>query len=289
MEFNLLEFINTENLSAISNDLKQIADNGIPIIDTFAPVTTIVNVLTTVFATALGGWVTIQLFKRQEKMRIKEDLRLSFYKVYSQMYNDLYQDILDLNEGIKCKNKYLNKDSMYIQDAITGSHGLKSWNCTYSQETTKADINRIKSIQSKSQNLNKFLKSNTVVFNFNTIYDKVHNKIEEIQKVYITIESTYNITDGNNRKLINALNDIDEQVKILNSEGNYLKFDKDTAKKLLINVEKNLEHLKEKAVKEHNELVPTLLNIDIELDNILNEIEIINKKIQTEYIGEYFK
>lgn len=87
------------DIESIKLSLEALSNKGIPIIDTFAPITTVVNIVTTVFATAFGGWITLLLFKRQEKMRIREELKLSFYNKYEKLYNELnsYFEVYLLN------------------------------------------------------------------------------------------------------------------------------------------------------------------------------------------------
>lgn len=277
------------DIESIKLSLEALSNKGIPIIDTFAPITTFVNIVTTVFATAFGGWVTIQLFKRQEKMRIKEDLRLSFYKEYREKYKDLYESILDLNESIKRYKKVWNEDSMYIKDAIIGAYGLKNWNCYYPQDINTDYINKIKEINVKSQILNKFLKINNNIFTLNTIYDDTNNKIEEIKSVYIELGSAYMVTKGMDDELRKNLNNINEYKEKLNQETISIKFDEKMTIKHLIQVEKSNEDFKEKQVKRHNELIPRVLDFDIELDKILEDIQSMNEAIENEYISKYFK
>ncbi len=82
------------DIENIKTSLEIISKNGIPIIDTFSPITTSVNIMTTIFSTAFGGWITILLFKGQEKMRIREELIISFYQEYKNIYNRLIKELL---------------------------------------------------------------------------------------------------------------------------------------------------------------------------------------------------
>ena len=288
MIFNIIGFVSSQDVHSISNSLVKIANNGIPIIDTFAPKATGVNIVTTILATSFGGWLTLQLFKKQEKMRIREELRISFYKEYNQMYSELYLSLSSLNTKIKRKNKVVNEDLLYIKEGFIETLGLKTWDSYYSQEMNIDFINDFKNIYIQSNNINNFLKRNTYVFNLNTIYDEIHSKIDEIQEIYTKLESTYNLTIKQEAKLINDLDNPDELVKILNMRNSSFKFNKENAKDIVILKEKILEGAKEKSVQEHNKLVPRILKIDIELDSILDSIIDMNKIIEYEYISKYF-
>ena len=285
----IMEFIKSENLITISEALKHIADNGIPIIDTYAPITTTVNIITTIFATAFGGWVTIQLFKRQERMRIREELRLEFYKEYRQMYKELYKDLVDLFENIKTKKSVWDKKLMYIESPVVGALKLKNWNCYYPREMNKDSIKKIKEIHIKSQHINEFLNNSTVIFEDNSIYNDIHIKIDEIKQVYIEVECAYKLTFERDEDLRKNLNHIDEQIELLNNGQIANKYNEEGAKNHLINVEKRLEEYKQNNVDKHNDLIPRILDMDKELNNILSDIKNINSIIEREYINKYFK
>lgn len=98
-ELNVLN----ENLLILSSK-----DGGIVIHDTFANISTWVDLGITLFATVIGavigGWITIQLFKKQEKMRIKQELRLEFYKGYKPLYKKYIDEIIDLRDTVRSLN-----------------------------------------------------------------------------------------------------------------------------------------------------------------------------------------
>lgn len=78
----LLQIINEKGIK-ISND--------IAIADGFSLISTTVGIISTIIATVLGGWLTIGLFKKQERMRIRQELILDFIKEYNKFYKELYE------------------------------------------------------------------------------------------------------------------------------------------------------------------------------------------------------
>ena len=82
------------NIDSIKNSLEIISTKGIPIIDTYANISTWINmgtaIVSTFIGTVIGTRFTMELFKSQKNMRIKEEFRIIFYKGYKPLYKSLF-------------------------------------------------------------------------------------------------------------------------------------------------------------------------------------------------------
>lgn len=83
----------SNNIEGINQSLKTLAEPS----DAFMPIATITTLITTLIGTAIGTGFTMWLFKKQEKMRIREELRLDFYKNYKKIYKKLTTEIGEIN------------------------------------------------------------------------------------------------------------------------------------------------------------------------------------------------
>lgn len=60
-----------------------------------------VNLFITLAGTVAGGIITLVVFKKQERKRIKQELRLNFFKEYKLMYENFADDLVKLISSIK--------------------------------------------------------------------------------------------------------------------------------------------------------------------------------------------
>lgn len=252
--------INTEQ--AI-NFINRVTKNGVPIsindevaiksIIVTGMITAIGTFIATYYATRATSKNTIELFKKQEKMRIKEDLRIDFYKKYKQKYDDVYDGVVKIHQSIVDKKQYRNREELYIKENYYDSIENKTiWSYSFPKAMYEKDILRIRETCNNLDSLKKFIKANNIIYKVEKCpYCDIYIKLDEIKGLYNTLHRAY-------------MN--------LDIKGSI-----------------NIENIKVAAVKEHNEAVTKLFEAEIILEKIISDIETINKTIENEFIGEYFK
>lgn len=97
------------------NDIKTLSDilsNGInvSIKDGFMPIDFLSTLAATLIATLFGAGITLVIFKKQEKIRIKEDLNIEAFKEYKNIYSELKNSVRDfLIQAIDELGQYMVK------------------------------------------------------------------------------------------------------------------------------------------------------------------------------------
>lgn len=262
------------DIESIKLSLDALSNQGISVIDSFAPITTGINILTTVFATAFGGWITLLLFKRQEDMRIREDLRLKFYEDYEVKYNNVLISLDNFKNNIGGASKNIF--------SIGGIHKVHQFEKINTIETLIKDFNseRVQKaiivtdeLVEKMENLEKFMKSKEVIhgyeeFKFKEELKQVKNIKEKFNQLAIT------------KIMVEVFNEINDEGEIITEDY--------TGNKQKIAVSKpNVTEYIEGYKKEYNELI----NIceDEKINEIETSIQKNHKEIVDEFIKIYFK
>lgn len=249
----LMKLLNTlnENLSILSSK-----DGGVVIHDTFANVSTWVDLGITLFATIvgalIGGLITIKLFKQQERMRIKQELKLEFYKEYKPLYK-LYIDEIKNLKYVLNTAKYLNESShsafeITAYDWLETEKGLK--HCKHKGTLDKI-IELIKNTTKHMDNLNDYIEMNKInLIDYNgEVYDKlgvdlflIKNKICELEKW--------------NRQ---------------------------------VNIFANRDYTSDEIITKYSEVVKYTIDSYDEIERIINDSINIHLKFEFEFLNQYFK
>lgn len=261
------------NIEGINNSLKTILDKdgGVVIHDTFAPITTKVTALTTLGTTIVGALIgtlfTMWLFKRQEKMRIKQELKLDFYRGYEVLYKSLLSNMNECQKEVNRLKGLLTYDIegnvVNFIDGITSFSDIeKNYN-----GTMEKSIQLFKDLQIKLEDLEIFMNSKKTITGYESY------KFESIKGTIKSINTQYSHLEFRTRGIITD--------KILNDCREKFDLDKEampTNEQVICGV---VEKYKEVLVETMNKIENT--------PTILNEIQTINSKIENEFIGVYFK
>lgn len=248
-------------IDGINQSLKIIVnkDGGVVIHDTLAKTTTVANFITTILATVFGGWVTIQLFKTQEKMRIKQDLRLNFFKEYKVIYNRLLQSLVAFENELNIVNSiniYPNKDYYKVKENTI--HDKKILEYKHQEEFVSKVIDLCKIVYDTMKELNDYLVSNEIVLR------DYKGELFKAESAFILILKT-NI----NRLTLNY-----NSIEIINSPV----------------YGENVEEVNE--LKQHNkEYFDSVIGLEIEkkVTNLINNVKNKHSEIENEFMDKYFK
>lgn len=259
------------DIEGIKISLETIAQNGIPIIDTYAPITTWINIGTTIFATAFGGWITLQLFKRQERMRIREEIRLEFYKQYEEIYKLLLDEFIEYKEevyklsGLMSKNdkgeirSFINS----INDLILKQEDVKN---NY-ESTMKESIKLITDIKNRLDKLEDFMDSKkTITGYYEYKYILIKKQIKEYEDNFGELRFRYNKLCSDS-KMASALEKIGIEEESQIEDETKIKDEIQSYNKVLIKINSK--------------------NNALEL--LIKQMQDINQAIEKEFIGEYFE
>lgn len=252
------------DIEIIKLSLEALSNQGISVIDSFAPITTGINILTTVFATGFGGWITIQLFKRQEKMRINQELCLEFYKEYSSLYLKLHRSIYNLRKTIIQINPGRRN--------IMGVHCLYDDLNFYIDKENKDYVDLERHISIYKNRIEKYFKIkkessdlNYLLYTKKNIWGEEDNPYLEVEYKLMKIFVMYNILFINGKELKEILYKYDNK-------------DPDKYKETF-----------KRRIKTYNRMLERLYGSIDELKEILEFIEIENKKVEDRFLGQYFR
>lgn len=250
------------DIESIKLSLEALSNKGISIIDTFAPITTGVNIITTIFATAFGGWVTIQLFKRQEKMRIKQELRLNFFKEYKSIYDRLLKllsefqiELFIVNQmNLNYENKYYSLKEKIIDDKRVLEY-------EHQKELVSKVIDICNNVYKTMEELDDYLASNEIVLRD---YKGQLFEIERAEVLLIKTKIGDLIYNYNNIEIINnpmCVEDMEEINRCKKENKKYFDYI----------VELETEHGQKKVT------------------NLMKNMKKTHSKIEKEFLGKYFK
>lgn len=161
------------DIESIKLSLEVLANKGIDIKDTFAPIT----FTTTIGATIIGGLIALWGTKIQEKGRIKNEMRLDRYNQFQNIYNDIYVNINNFvghMEIIKSTYPDISEWNIYFEQN-------KLWNLRIMRSLI-CPLKEIKHLRLRSNEIHKFIENNKRVLGIeDNPYDGI---IEEINKIY---------------------------------------------------------------------------------------------------------
>lgn len=240
-----------ENLSILSSK-----DGGVVIHDTFANVSTWVDLSTTLFATIvgalIGGLITIKLFKQQERMRIKQELKLEFYKEYKPLYKLYIDEIKNLKYTLNtAKYLYESSESAFeitTYDWLETEKGLE--HCKHKGTLDKI-IELVKSATKYMDDLNNYIEMNKInLVDYNgEIYDKLGVDLFLIKTKICELEKW-------NRQ---------------------------------INIVANRKYTVDEIITKYSEIVKYTIDSYDKIDRIINDSISIHSKLEFEFLNQYFK
>lgn len=241
------------DLSSVLNELQEISKNITEISNGGLSFNDIFN---TLLGTFLGSILTIWLFKSQEKIKIKEELRMEFYKEYRDRFNILSNDCMELLATLhyieSCveasKNLSDYKKNIYIikfDDRIS----IPSWNIDLPQ--VKCMVSAFNRVLEDLEKIKNTFSRNDIIYNkcpeFHTLICGLYKVRPEID----SIELAY--------KIIKERDSIDE------------------------------ENVKDKFMEIHNNSINQLAEFSSEFQSLVNSIYDRHKSIELEFLGRYFQ
>lgn len=230
-------------IDTLNQNLQMFMDknNGVVIHDTFAPVTTITNIIILV----LGGWLTIKWFRKQEKIRTTQEFRIDFLKEYRMLYRDFNKSFKNYNLKVKTI-KEVKKWSKIIFEIYQKKEGID--------------------VSGKDELI-------TLIEIGMDVYDKLEilNQHIEDNKRIITIDKTtdYMLVETNIFTMKMDLYELNHALEQLNKgiyENEYLveKYDKYISR--IINSYDKMKELEENLKKAHEKIEDDIFNIISERD-----------------------
>lgn len=180
------------DIESIKLSLEALSNKGIPIIDTFAPITTSVNFMTTLFATVVGGGIALWGTKIQEKNRIRNEMKLDRYNQFQNIYKDIYININNFivhMDVIKITYPDLSEWKIYLeQDSLWNLRIMRSLICP---------LKEIKDLRIKSNEIHKFIENNKRVLGIEeNPYDGIIEKINKVYNLFSNVETLNEVIDS---------------------------------------------------------------------------------------------
>lgn len=261
------------NIEGINNSLKTILDKdgGVVIHDTYANVSTWVDLGTTLVATIVGaviaGFITLHLFKKQERMRLKEDFRLNFYKDYEvgyqkllNVFNDCYKEVTRLN------NLFTFDEKGNVINFIDGITTFSEMEENYDY-TMKKSRQVFKALQEELEDLEIFMESKKTITGYESY------KFKEIKKYAKGINQKLSHLGARKQGIItdSVLSKCKERYKLKDGQ----KPTPEQISSVLVD-------------KYRGVLVKIIAEVD-KIQQKLSEMQDINSKIEKEFIGTYFE
>lgn len=246
--------VNKEQLIIFIND---VINNGIPIKDSYAPVETRVNIITTFIGSIIGTMFTMWLFKKQEKMRIREEKRQDFYKEYKRLYREFTKSIKELDFSINVMKIISQEEErafdLKVKSAFDCEQQIVLEHCSYNNildEVIKASAKTRDALIE----IDDLFQENTLILN--NYKGKNYNEII-IYLYWLTYHINY---------LLNYNSKIESQTK----DKKYLSEDR----------------IKE-IIKDYRDTIKRILDSD--LGRIAKKIKSVNCDIEHEFLNQYFE
>lgn len=254
------------NIESINKSLEIIAENGIHIIDTYNLITICEKICTIIFPSIFGGWITLQLFKRQEKIRIREKIRLDFYKQYEELYE------LVLEEFFKYKSEILRISSFFavdnngnvkhIIDSISNQEDVKR-----NYELMKDSIKFIKNIKESLEKLEYFMDSKKTITGYDEYkYSEIKRKVKKYKRYFGELSLRYDVICPN-EELIRSY----EKIGVSNE------------------IKQEDESEKNNMIEKYKETLVKIYKANNMFESLLKDMQNINEGIEKEFIGGYFE
>lgn len=183
------DIIQVLNSSELSNNLSKIANEGIPILDSFAPIGLLSSVIATLIGTIIGTLFTMKLFKQQEKIRIRSELKLAVYEKYQDLYNDILEStnkLIETSMNIQTTLAYniFNTDEVDIEHLV---NEVVEDDIELITEDILTSINQCKTLLGKFKLLINFMESKKTIIEHNKNY--FSNQEQEIEVLNLALHS----------------------------------------------------------------------------------------------------
>lgn len=254
------------------------------IIENILHINFIVDVLKTSIGGFIGGYLTISIFKRQEQIKIREQLKLEFYKRYKLKYNEIRESLK------KCRYKYRTIRDSYIyhkKDSYS-IYEIKRLISLYNKCIELQD--NIVDIITKLEDLNKLIIEDRLITKSEKgMYNDIITKFESIE-VHLNLIKL--VKRGVQKHL--------DKYDILNlnlDRGGMLDLDKydileDTEDRVKLELEdEGLTYSLKSPLKDKLDILQILIIylISYDIEDLLDNIIYINNEIEYKFIGIYFK
>lgn len=263
------------DIESIRTSLNIISTKGVSIIDSYSLKSATKNIITTFIGTGIGTGFTMWLFKRQEKIRIKAELRLDFYNEYEGKYKDILicLDKFKRNIGGAIENFYSIGPDIRVhmfEKINTQEDIIKNFE---SQRVQKAIISTNELVV-KMEDLESFMKSKEVIHGYNEF------KFKEGIEVFTSIKNKFKELEGKS--------ELAKTFKYILSNGGNVETKQDyTGKTFNVGISEEVcESNIEKYKIAYRELIEICKTENI--SKIETNIQKNNKEIQNEFIGKYF-
>lgn len=244
----------------------------------------IADVLKTSIGGFIGGYLTISIFKRQEQIKIREQLKLEFYKRYKLKYNEIRESLKECRcKYIAIRNSYIckKKDSYSIYD-------IKRLISIYDECIDLQDS--IVDIITKLEDLNKLtIEDRLITKSENGVYNHIIGRFVSIDWHLNSIKFVKKGVQKHLDKydILNLNLDIGSMLDL--SEYDILE---DTKDRLKLELEdEGLTYSLKSPLKDKLDILQILIIklISSDIENLLDNIIYINNKIEYEFIGIYLK
>lgn len=264
-----------ETLQKLLIIIQNMMREGITVNSSISPISVFINIVTTLGATIVGGLITLNLYKDQERIRLKGELRIEFYKKYKVLYNqllDLFIKYMQESQKVSRHIKYDNDGIITEVYTINANNDVTEDNITYEkvkdiESLIKLEKDTILDIKDKLEILEKFMKSNELITGFEEFkYKKINDQINDYCKNYYALQSHFYVLCSNNEE--NAMLNLD------------------SFKEIKVNLGKEGEKI---VMVSYKSILRDLDQLNQKFELLLNDFEVINKEIEQEFIGEYFK
>lgn len=175
-------------------------------------ITAIFTAIVTYFSTSIANKsatkTTLELFDKQEKIKIKNELRINFYNQYKNLFDELSELITELisNLGFWANNIYIDENENFtstyeninsIESILTLCNYNSFRNCLNIMNNTMNSFDRLKDFMDKNQKITKYNK-----FKYEEEYRFINNVISKISSIN-AINILFNENRNENRDLNN--------------------------------------------------------------------------------------
>lgn len=238
---------------------------GYKTILTDAVITGIITAAATYIGAKIGSKNTVKLYKEQENIRIREEMRLEFYREYKQLYKNFYEDFGKLKGAVIMIKSLADSgqlEYLYISAYGNGSEIKKVYKSRYKKY--------IDEVNEASKELNKslskmfgYIKSNiTILKSYDGDLYGVDSRGLDVYRDIVCFRGT-----------VSHIETYNEQIEGLEM-GNTVIMSNEKIEKIVAN---------------YNKIVDYIIESFEEMHDLSLRIMITNKGLEEEFIGDYFK
>lgn len=262
---------------------------GIKTILIEALVTCIITVTATYIGAKLGSKNTIKLYQEQEKVRIREDLKIKFYCEYEQLYKELSIKVSELKSHIGyLRFLFLSEEYNYEESskekeiAVTGTEciGMDTDDCIdYSEEDSQEKEIMITGINSV-EDIERYLDEDFIK-ELGELIEETEDKINHLYRfMYMKkkISGYENFVYFDILYIVRSINSSYKSIIMLPM----LYKEKDPNRSYLLD--------KEEIVNSYKREMSEVLNKKYKLlEEFIEDMDNIHESISEEFVGNYFK